>query len=146
MKKYFLFLSFICFAPLFGQNMKPEIENQLRDYNNLIIEKKFDKALDLYGNEDFLKLFPKADLVEKMNKMFNSPEIDLKIITHENIIVSDNVVAVKEKKFVKINFQQKLEMKFNEAGLNTDDLLSALQKSFGTEHVKYCLLYTSRCV
>ncbi|KIA88327.1 hypothetical protein [Kaistella jeonii] len=137
MKKIFLFLSLILCVPFFAQNMKAEIENQFRNYNNLIIEKNFEKALQLYGNEDFLKLFSKEQLVEKMNAMFNSPEIDFHFVTPENIVVSDKIIDQKEKKFVKIDFKQKLEMKFNEADLNKDDLLSALQKSFGNEHVKY---------
>jgi hypothetical protein len=137
MKKLFLFLSFISFVPFFAQDLRAEIENQFRDYNNLLIEKKFEKALQLYGNEDFLKRFPIEQLVEKMNKMFSSPEIDFHLAAPENIVVSDKVIDQNEKKFVKIDFQQKLEMKFNDAELNRDNLLAALQKTFGNEQVKY---------
>lgn len=137
MKKIFLLLSFIFCVPFFGQNSKMDIEKQFLEYHHLIVEKKFEEALDRFGNDDYLKMFPKEQLIAGMNKMFNDPEITLKLNDPSNISVSDEVTEKKENKFIKLNFQQKMEMKFNEADLNTDTILSVLKTSFGGDNVIY---------
>ena len=79
MKKLLLFLC-ISFSVLsFSQTIQSDIEVQFRDYNALIAEKSFEKALDLYANEDFLEIFPKEQMVQLMNQMFNMEGIDFKI-------------------------------------------------------------------
>ena len=136
MKKLILLLSLLFCVPIFAQNVKSDIENQFRDYNTLIVAKNFDKALDLYANEDFLKMFPKEQISALMEKMFNSPEINIKLEMPEDIAVSDKVIEEKGKKFVKISYQQKLQMKFNESGLNTHNLMTAMKTEFGEDQVK----------
>lgn len=137
MNKFLLLLSFIFFVPFFGQNFKTDIENQFKEYNTLIASHQYEKALDLYGNEDFLKLFPLKDLVVIMEQTLNDPEIDLILIAPTNIVISDAVIEEKEKKFVKLNYQQKLEMKFKENSLDEKELLAIFKGTFGEEHVKY---------
>ena len=136
MKKVLLVLSCMLCLPFFAQEMKTGIENQFRDYNNLIVEKKLEKALDLYANEDFLKMFPKEQLVDLMNQMFNSPELEFKIDKPENIVVSDQVVEERGQKFVKVTYLQKIQMKLVGSELKVEDLQSALQGEFGYDNVK----------
>lgn len=137
MRNFLLLFSFIIFVPFFGQDFKADIEKQFKDYNSLIASQQYEKALDLYGNEDFLKIFPLKDLAAMMNQTLNDPEIDLHLIAPTNIIISDAIVDGKEKKFVQLTFHQKLEMKFNEEGLDEKNLLSVFQGTFGKDHVKY---------
>jgi hypothetical protein len=137
MKKVFLLLSFIFCVPFFAQNINTEIETEFKDYNSLISTHQFEKALEVYGNEDFLKLFPRADLVAMMDKSFNNPDVLLKLLSPTNIIISDATVEDKGKKFVKIDFQQSLEMKFIAQDMSADQLLTILKSSFGNDHVKY---------
>ena len=137
MKKVLLLLTFIFCVPFFAQNINAEIETQFKDYSSLISTHQFEKALDLYGNEDFLKLFPRADLIAMMNKSFNNPEVLLKLLSPTNIIINESPVEEKGKKFVKIDFQQSLEMKFIAQDMSVDQLLPILKSSFGNDHVKY---------
>lgn len=97
MKKLLLFLC-ISFSVLsFSQTIQSDIEGQFRDFNALIAEKNFDKALDLYVNEDFLKIFPKDQMVQLMDQMFNMEGIDFKIYKPEDIAVSKDVVKEGDK-------------------------------------------------
>lgn len=137
MRKVFLFLSIIFTIPFLAQNVNKEIENQFNDYNTLLIEKKFEKALDLYANEDFLRIVPKNQLVQVMNQMFNSNEIDVKIDQPINIIVNDEFFQNKGNQFVEINYQQNMQMKFNGTEMTDDALLSALKNEYGSENVTF---------
>ena len=137
MKKLFFVISFIFSFSYHAQDIKADIKNQFQTYNDLIGAKKFNEALEIYGNEDYLNLFSKANLVELMEKMFNDPGITLNLISPSNITVSEEIIKQKGKDLVKINFNQKLEMRFNDPDLNLNDIRSALQKSFGSDHVNY---------
>lgn len=137
MRKFLLLLHFIIFVPFFGQDFKADVESQFKDYNSLIASHQYEKALELYGNDDFLKLVPLKDLVAMMEQMLNDPEIDLNLIAPSEIVISDAVIEEKGKKFVKLDFHQRLEMKFNEKDLDEKSLLSVFQGTFGKDHVKY---------
>ncbi len=117
--------------------MKSDIEKQFRDYNNLIINKEFEKAIDLYANEDFLKTFPKEQLVAMMEQMLNSPEFEFKFSKPEDIVINDKVIEENGKKFVKITYGQTIDMKFKSDDIKPEDLLSALQGQFGYDKVKF---------
>ncbi|MDQ0476395.1 hypothetical protein [Chryseobacterium sp. MDT2-18] len=137
MKKVFLFLCFSFSVLAFSQNIQSDIESQFRDYSSLIENKNFGKALDIYGNEDFLKIFPKEQVIAVMDQMFNSKDFDLKIHQPENVIVSTEIIKDKNNTFVKLSYRQNLEMKFNMPGLKSGQLLSALQAEFGNGQVDY---------
>lgn len=121
----------------FSQNIQSDIESQFRDYCTLIENKNFDKALDIYGNEDFLKIFPKEQIIDLMNQMFNSKDFDFKIHQPKEIMVSNEIIKDKNNSFVKLSYKQNLEMKFNMPGLKSGQLLSALQAEFGYGQVDY---------
>lgn len=138
MKKSFLIIFFCLFSVLsFAQNYAAAIENQFRDYNNLIAEKKFESALDLYGNEDFLKLFQKKDLIQLMDQMFNSPDVKFKIYPPEEVVVSDNLVESNGKKYMRLSYKQNLDMKFEDKMVESQLLLQSLQKEFGAGNVSF---------
>lgn len=137
MKKV-LSLLYISFSVLvFSQNIQADIESQFRDYNYLIESKNFSKALDVYGNEDFLKLYPKEQIVEVMNQMFNSKDFEFKIYKPEDIVVSTEIIEEKNISYVKLRYKQNLDMKFNMEGVKPEVLLPALQAEFGKGQVTY---------
>lgn len=137
MKKLLLFLC-ISFSVLsFSQTIQSDIEGQFRDFNALIAEKNFDKALDLYANEDFLKIFPKDQMVQLMDQMFNMEGIDFKIYKPEDIAVSKDVVKEGDKSYIKINYRQSLDIKLNMPNVTNDQFYAALQEEFGADHVKF---------
>lgn len=124
--------------PFFTQDLKTDIKNQFWNYNTLIIEKNYSKAIDLYANEEFLKLVPKEALIEMINQVFNSPEVQFKIEGPQEIIVDDKIFEEKGNRFVKLTYQQKLEMKLDQTDAdNKDNILSALQGEFGADQVSY---------
>lgn len=122
---------------LFAQDLKSDIEKQFRIYNNLIIEKKYEKAIDLYANEEFLKIIPKKTLVEMIDQVFNSPEVQFRVELPKNIQVDSKIIEEKGNKFVKLEYDQKLEMKTDDAESNKENILVALQSTFGQEHVRF---------
>ena len=139
MTKNIFLLLFILFSALFfGQNFKTDVENQFRDYNSLISSKNFKKAMDLYANEDFFKIVPKEQLIEMMEMVMNAPEMEFKMHPPENIIIDEkNVVNENGKKYLKLIYNQRLDMKFKDSKVKPKDLLSALQGQFGYNQVRY---------
>ncbi|MBW8362725.1 MAG: hypothetical protein K0M56_11140 [Kaistella sp.] len=137
MKKLFLFLSLTFSISFFAQNVRKEVEMQFRDYSSLIIDKKFEKALDLYANEDFLKIVPKEQMVEVMNQLFNSKEMEFKFYDPENVLVLDDPFVINAKNYLRVKYTQKIEIKFLDADVKPTDLLSGMQAEFGSENVKY---------
>ena len=139
MTKNIFLLLFILFSALFfGQNFKTDVENQFRDYNSLISNKDFKKAMDLYANEDFFKIVPKEQLIEMMEMVMNAPEMEFKMYPPENIIIDEkNVVNENGKKYLKLIYNQRLDMKFKDSKVKPEDLLSALQGQFGYNQVRY---------
>ncbi|QOW10044.1 hypothetical protein Q73A0000_06540 [Kaistella flava (ex Peng et al. 2021)] len=121
----------------FSQNIQSEIENQFREYNTLMIDRDFEKAIDTYANEDFLKIFSKEQMIALMNQMFNSKDSEFKIHMPKEIVVSDTVIEDQGKKYVKINYEQYLDAKFDAPGIKPQDLLKALQSEFGLNNVVY---------
>lgn len=137
MKKVLLFLSFILVIPIFAQDFKNQIETQFNDYNKLLIDKQFEKALTTYGNDRYLELIPLEQIVGMMNEMFNSTEIDFILEKPHDILISDEVIEKKEQKFVAINYQQNFEMRFNDPELARYTIASSLKNEFGSENVQF---------
>ncbi|TXF79062.1 hypothetical protein [Chryseobacterium sp.] len=137
MKKLFLFLGLTFSLSFFAQNVRKEVEMQFRDYSSLIIAKKFEKALDLYANEDFLKIVPKEQMVEMMDQLFNSKEMEFKFYDPENVIVLDDPFVINGKNYLRVKYTQKIEIKFLSADVKPEDLLPGMKAEFGSENVKY---------
>lgn len=137
MKKLFLFLSFVFVIPAFAQNYKVQIEKQFIEYNTLIKEKQFEKALDLYANETFLKIIPKTQMVTVMKQMFDSSEIDFILENPNSIVINDEVIEQNGEKFVAINYHQDFEMKFNDPDLAKYTISRSLKNEFGEENVTF---------
>lgn len=136
--KKFLSICFLGAALLaFSQNYSREIEKQFQDYTQLIANKSFAKALDSYANEDFLNLIPKDQMLKMMDQVFNSKEIEF--VTHEpqNLKIEETVLKKGTVSYVKLNYDQRIDMKFNSNVLQKEQLLAALQREFGEENVKY---------
>ena len=122
---------------VFSQNTQQDIESQFRDYNSLIADKNFDKAFDLYANEDFLEMFPKEQMVQMMNQLFNMEGMEVKIYKPEEVSVSTEIIEQKNKKYVPVHYRQKMDIKFSLPNVATENVLSALKGTFGLENVKY---------
>lgn len=137
MKKFFLFLSLIIVIPLCAQDFKNEIENQFTDFSNLMTEKKFDEVLSRYANSEFLEIVPKEQLLAVMNQMFNSSEIEVEIQKPTDIFIHDDFVQEKDNKFVRIDYHQKIKMKFKDTEISSESLIIALRNEFGRNNVAF---------
>lgn len=137
MTKSFFIVFLLFFLNIFSQSIySKNIESQFRDYNQLIKDKQFEKALDLYAMDEFFEIVPKRTMVEMMKQVFESQEIKYKIYLPEKIFVDDDILKIDNKNYVKIRYDQNLEMLFNVEGLTNDDLLQALKIEFGKDNVK----------
>ena len=137
MKKFIFFLLLLISVMGFSQEFSTEIQSQFQDYNQLMMNKDFEKALDLYANEDFLKLIPRDQMLDTMNLVFNSKEMEFKTHLPENVMVEDNILKSNNKTYLKINYDQKIDMKFLSNELPKEQLLAALQREFGSDKVKF---------
>jgi len=134
----FIFFIFLTVSALgFSQNYSADIENQFMDYNQLMINKEFEKALDVYANEDFLMLVPRDQMLDTMDLVFNSKEMEFRTYPPENIIVEDNILKSGNKTYLKLNFNQRIDMKFLSNEIPKEQLLAALQREFGSDKVKF---------
>ena len=130
-----MFLSLSVFG--FSQEYSKEIETQFRDYTQMIMNKNFEQALNEYANEDFLKIVPKEQMLETMNEVFNSKEMEFKTYEPQNIVVINNVLEAKNKTYIQLNYDQRIDMKFNSKEIPKEQLLAALQREFGSDKVKF---------
>lgn len=137
MKKLIIILFFIFSALGFSQEYSKEVQSQFLDYTNLIINKDFEKAIDRYGNEDFLKLIPKNQLLAAMDQIFNSKEMEFKTYQPTNFVVEDKVFKKNGQSYLKLDYSQRVDMKFNSKELKKEQLLPVLQKEFGADNVSY---------
>ena len=137
MRKVLLFLCISVSVLNFSQNIKVDIENQFREYSALIANKKFDKALDKYGNEDYFKIFPKEQVVALMNQLFNSEDIEVKIYQPQELVIGEEIIKQNNNTFLKLTYRQNLDMKFNVPGVKPEKLHSALRSEFGPDQVIY---------
>lgn len=137
MKKFLIAFTFLYSCLAFCQDYKSDIINQFMDYNALIENKEFRKALETYGNEDFFKFVPKEQLILFMEQMFESKDFEYKIYKPKDIKVEDQIIKENNNSFLKLSFLQSLDMKFNSSEMTSDQMLSALQAGFGYEAVKY---------
>lgn len=108
----------------------------------MIAEKRFEKAIDEYGNEDFLKIFPKEQLIASMEQVFNSKELEFEMYEPENIQIlktyQKSTITEKNKiTYAKLRYNQKIDIKYNGNDLKPDQLLPALKREFGNENVLY---------
>lgn len=136
MKKLFFLLVFAGSFFVMGQD-KTEIEKQFREYTDLIIQKKFEKALDQYANAEFLKLIPKEMMLNSMNEIFNSKEMEFKMYEPQNItFVDSKIQQYKGQTYVIMNYDQRIDMKFV-GNTESDLILNALKSEFGGDQVTY---------
>lgn len=137
MKKLLTVFAFLMVGLVFSQKYQADVMAQFKDYSALIESKNFEQALDKYGNQEFFNIIPKKQMVALMDQMFNAKEFEFKFYQPEDINVSDNLIKEKGNSWVKISYKQNLDMKFSKAGINNEQILSALQSEFGFGHVKF---------
>lgn len=137
MKFRFLYIFFFLISALgFSQDLSI-VEMQFRDYNNLILDKKFSKAIDLYANEKFLKQVPKDVLERSMEALFNAPQVEFKMFEPENLKINKEIISAEDRQYVFINYDQKVYMKFKDLNEVNSDVLTALKREFGEGNVAY---------
>ena len=137
MKRIFGILFFCAAVFAFSQSYSGEIERQFRDYTQLIADKSFEKALDTYVNEDFLNLIPKDQMLQMMDQVFNSKEMEFVTYGPRNLKIQETVLKNGGTNYVKLNYDQRMDMKFNSDTLPKEQLLAALKREFGEDYVKY---------
>ena len=111
---------------------------QFMEYSQLIIQKDFDRAVDLYANDELLKKVPRTDLIRMMQKMFSSPEIHFTVYPPENIELLPTFEQQKGKRYGILTYSQQINMKLPDPKKAQHDLiLQALKQEFGSENVIY---------
>ncbi len=137
MKNILFLIFFIVGFSVFAQENKADIERQFQEYSDFLKNKKFERAIDQYANEDMLKIVPKAQLLQSMDQIFNSKEIEFKIYNPENINIDSQVYKKNNKEYYKLNYNQRIDLKFNSNAVSNDQLMTALQKEFGENNVLF---------
>ncbi len=135
---------FFLFTMAYSQDHKSDVKKQFLTYYQLIIDKKFEQAMD-YVNVNMFSLVPKKQLIEVMEKSFNSPEAEIHTDLPKNIVVSGKTQKGKEY-FSTINYTadmkirfKKLEDKANKDRSEVDRIMvrAQLEETFGKKNVVY---------
>jgi hypothetical protein len=138
-----LFLAFSIVA--FGQEYKKAIEQQFLDYNNLIINKEFEKSMTFVPDEVF-EIIPREQMIIVMEKTFNNPGFEFELKTPKIKEIS-RARKIDGKFYSFLTYSSLIEMKFlndeqeeeteNEQKLRVNMIKLSLEESFGSENVKY---------
>ncbi|HYC29583.1 MAG TPA: hypothetical protein VEB42_12210 [Chitinophagaceae bacterium] len=127
----------ICLS-LKAQDYKTDVKTQFMQYMNLIMQKKFDKAMD-YINPALFKIIPKEQFEQAMEAAFNNPSMEVSVEKAEIASTSDKQV-ISGVSYVKIKYVSYARLRMIlEKGqhLDTAVLIQALEKSFGKGNVTY---------
>ncbi|PIE50129.1 MAG: hypothetical protein CSA38_04870 [Flavobacteriales bacterium] len=142
MKKIFLIL----FLAIFGlgksqvsDDYKKTVVTSFIDYNRLLINKDFEKALE-YMPSQFFDIVSKKQLILFIEKLYNNPEMEFKFSEPTNIVVGD-VKQIEGKYYVPIDYHSNLKVKYNlekkddkeENKLQANLIKMMLEEKFNTE-------------
>lgn len=120
-----LFLS-VNFA--FAQTAKQNVERDFMDYNQLVLDKKIDDALE-YTNPKLFEIIPKESMKSLLEAVYKMPNIEYK--TSNPIIskISDSK-KIENIDYIKIEYISPIEMKMIDLDLNDESKVQALINSF----------------
>ncbi|GEM_PF-723751 len=120
-----LFLS-VNFA--FAQTAKENVERDFMNYNQLILDKNIDDALE-YTNPKLFEIIPKESMKSLLEAVYKMPNIEYK--TSKPIIskISD-VKRIENIDYIKIEYISLIEMKMKDLDLNDESKVQALLNSF----------------
>ncbi len=144
MKKLFFLLLTCSSLQLFAQDYKTAVETQFMHYTHALMQKDFKAALE-YMNDDFFTFVSKEQMLLVMDKVYNSPEIEFKILNPQVLNV-DTLYIIDGIYYVMLRYSNDLEMKFLDNSKIQDSMakaeensltLKALQQEFGENNVKH---------
>ncbi|MFY0483928.1 hypothetical protein ACI6PS_15135 [Flavobacterium sp. PLA-1-15] len=147
MKKNILVLLLILiFSPLNAQNHEEGIRRQFREYNQLVLDKKINEALD-YTIEDLFTIIPREQMVNMMESVLNTPSMEFRGTIPE-ITDMEPVREIEGASYVRFKNKAIMEVKFlqspdepkrtpeEEQEYNTM-LMATLQEQYGEEYVTF---------
>jgi hypothetical protein len=138
LRLFIFFVSFAFSTTLSAQAYKDSIKAQFLRYTNLLINKEFAKSTD-YINPGYFKLIPKPQLVDAIEKTFNSSAFDFGIENPVVVSVGDSKV-INGHNFVKMQYSnfQKVHFKSSDSKVvDTAAVKAAFIKQFGQNNVSY---------
>lgn len=142
MKKFVVLFFLIVGALSNAQNKNLNIDKDFIDYNELILNKDFERAVE-YVPQDFFKLIPKEQMVIFMGQALNNPDLEI-IADAPQDIKYDDAVLIQDKYYSIITYFYNLKMKFNDLELTGDKeedkqnislTMIGLEQSFGEGNV-----------
>jgi len=142
MKKFVVLFFLIVGALSNAQNKNLNIDKDFIDYNELILNKDFERAVE-YVPQDFFKLIPKDQMIIFMGQALNNPDLEIIADAPQDIKYGE-AVLIQSKYYSIITYFYNLKMKFNDlelTGNQEEDEQSisltkiALEQSFGEGNV-----------
>ncbi|WKS95875.1 hypothetical protein [Riemerella columbina] len=139
MKKIVYFLLLICCSMACAQNKNAELISQFENYHQLLIEQKYAEAIDRYTPEAILRIYPKKQLVESMEKLFNNRKFKTVMQIPMAINIQDFDFEKQGDKYRILSANQGLNLEILDAQIikNKDEILPFFERKFGKENVKY---------
>lgn len=146
MKKILVLLIFVSNLT-FGQtseNFKENLNKDFIEYNELILNQKFEKALDFMLPE-FFEIVPKNQMILLMEQVYNNPDLEFKADKPKDIEYGIPR-KIEGKYYSEITYSYDIKMKFNnieesedeeQNELNRNLIKLNLEKTFGSGNVKY---------
>ncbi len=146
MKKLLVLLIFVSNLT-FGQtseNFKENLNKDFIEYNDLILNQKFEKATDFMLPE-FFEIIPKNLMIMLMEQVYNNPDLEFKADKPKDITYGVPI-KIEDKYYSEITYSYDIKMKFNnieesddeeQNELNRNLMKLSLEKPFGSGNVKY---------
>lgn len=122
-----------------AQNKNAELISQFENYHQLLIEQKYAEAIDRYTPEAILRIYPKKQLVESMEKLFNNRKFKTVMQIPMAINIQDFDFEKQGNQYRILSANQGLNLEILDAQIikNKDEILPFFERKFGKENVKY---------
>ena len=131
----------------FGQtdeNYKENLNKDFIEYNDLILNQDFEKAMDFMLPE-FFEIIPKNQMILLMKQVYNNPDLEFKADKPKDIEYGKSK-KIEGKYYSEITYSYDIKMKFNNVDeskdeeqnkLNRNLMKLTLEKTFGSGNVKF---------
>lgn len=145
--KRILFFLLLVSNSTFGQtdeNYKENLNKDFIEYNDLILNQEFEKAMDFMLPE-FFEIIPKNQMILLMKQVYNNPDLEFKADKPKDIEYG-KPKKIKGKYSSEITYSYNIKIKFNTVDkseneeqneLNRNLMKLTLEKTFGSGNVKF---------
>lgn len=145
-KAVFTITLFLVTTISFAQDYKTNIKTEFSEYLHTIINKEFEKSMN-YIVPEFFEFFPKSQMIEMMDQLFNNPEMEFELKDAEIKTIND-AQKIEDKYYAFLTYSNQMNIKFllddegeeqtaDEKKMYNNIMMLSFEKTFGEGNVNY---------